>query len=106
MVMFHPLSLILGTRFGTINFEHSSDSLPCRLSSCNYHKENVHFVPIPPFLGISFGTAPEGSEGPTTLLHGNVVQNGQQKTNGTHPYIHGGVTLILGGPGQVVDQKH
>lgn len=86
-------------------------SVPQTASPVDYHpaitrRENVHFVAMPPFPGVSYGTVPVGAEGPAALLRGNSVQIGPQTANGTHPDIHGGVTLSLGGPGQVGGQKH
>ena len=66
----------------------------------------MNFVAMSPFLGISFGTVPIGAVDKATLLRGNSMKIGQQTTNGRHPDIHGGLTISLGGPGQLASQKH
>ena len=72
----------------------------------NTHRENVHFVAMPSFPCVSFGNVLVGDEGSKTLLHGKYLQIRPQTTNGMNSNIHGGVTLSLGGPCQVEDQKH
>lgn len=86
-------------------------SVPLTTSLVDYHleithRENVHFVAMPHFPDVGFGTVVVGDEGPSTLLLGNSLKIGPQTTNVKHPNIRGGVTLILGGSSQVAGQNH